>query len=80
MNQGKSRGNKEEDISKVKLTMLGIYFDIIGWEKAESGDNSKTSSGIALTGTGNKRGGKGFRVDNHEFILEQFEFESLIYK
>jgi len=29
-----------------------------GEKKAESGDDSKISSGIALTGTGNRRGGK----------------------
>lgn len=58
LNQGAGRGNEEVDISKVKLTRLGIQFEITEWEKAESGDDSKISSGIALTGIGNRRGGK----------------------
>lgn len=58
LNQRESRGNREEDISEVKVTGLEVQLDTVEWEKVESGDDSKISNELPLPGTGNRRGGK----------------------
>lgn len=58
-NQDESRGNRGEDIFKVGLTGLGVWLNIVEWEKAESEGDSKISNRVPLSGVENRRGGKG---------------------